>query len=469
MFTSTRPVWGHRWRSVLRRISLIASLSLGLTACGGGSGPDVAPSLPGTTVAAAKMNDEDLSTILFQAHEGDTITLPAGRYVFNRSLKLSVNRLTIVGAGDGSDPESNTILSFKGASESNGVEARYVKGVTFRKFAVEDAVGNAVFVTYSSDVVIDTVRAEWTDDPLHSSQMAYGLYPVTSDNVLITNSKAIGTRDAGVYVGQSQNVRVIGNEAYFNVAGVEIENSRNAVVENNNVHDNTGGILIFALPGAFRFLDNSGTVVRNNTVVNNNRPLADTAEGFVRGVPPGTGVMAMAAQNTEVLGNSITGHKTAGILAVSFQSLGIFFDPTTFDPYLRGFYAHDNTIVDFGAAPDGPFADPAGLAPLVSGLFASLDASGLPARMPAVIWDGIVDVATGSTGASGEGGQYTGNLQICSKGNVTDLPLIPNVISYENMDIDLVALTQGLSAGPIFPFPPRMDCTITLPPVTGLL
>ncbi|MBW8893625.1 MAG: hypothetical protein JF617_16495 [Burkholderiales bacterium] len=126
-------------------------------------------------MAAAKMNDEDLNTILFQAREGDTITLPAGRYVFNRSLKLSVNKLTIVGAGNGSDPATNTILSFKGASESNGVEARYVKGVTFRKFAVEDAVGNAVFVTYSSDVVIDTVRAEWTDDPLHSSQMAYGL------------------------------------------------------------------------------------------------------------------------------------------------------------------------------------------------------------------------------------------------------------------------------------------------------
>ncbi|MEP6501909.1 MAG: parallel beta-helix domain-containing protein [Betaproteobacteria bacterium] len=465
MVSSTRPSSGLRRRIVL----LTAFLSLGLTACGGdGSGPDDPPSVPGTTVTAARMNDEDLNTIFFLAHEGDTITLPAGHYVFNRSLKLSVNRLTIVGAGDGSDPASNTILSFKGAAESNGVEARYVKGVIFRKFAVEDAVGNAVFVTDSSDVVIDTVRAEWTDDPLHSSQMAYGLYPVASDNVLITNCTAIGTRDAGVYVGQSKNVRVIGNEAYFNVAGVEIENSRNSVVDGNNVHDNTAGILVFALPGAFRFLDNTGTVVRNNTVINNNRPLADTAQGFVRSVPPGTGIMAMAAQDTEILGNVITSHKTASVLAVSFQALGIYFDSDTFDPYLRGLYAHDNKIADFGDAPDGPFADPAGLAPLVSGLFASLEASGLPARMPAIIWDGIVDVTTGSTGANGEGGHYTGNLQICSNGNVTDLPLIPNVISYENIDIDLLALIQGLSAGPIFPFPPRMDCTITLPPVTGL-
>jgi hypothetical protein len=86
-----------------------------------------------------------------------------------------------------------------------------------------------------------------------------------------------------------------------------------------------------------------------------------------------------------------------------------------------------------------------------------------------VIWDGIVDPATGTTGAQGQGGSYSGNLQVCATGNPIDptLPMIPDVISYGNMDLDLIALKVGSSAGPVFPFPPRMDCTITLPPVTG--
>jgi hypothetical protein len=154
---------------------------------------------------------------------------------------------------------------------------------------------------------------------------------------------------------------------------------------------------------------------------------------------------------------------------VSFQATGFSYDPAAYDPYLRGLYVHDNTISNFGSSPGGLFADPAGLQPVVTGLFASLDASSLRKRMPAVIWDGIVDPATDSgVGAQGNGGSYAGNLHICSKGNTLDTPLVPGVISYENLDLDLIGLMGGLIAGPVFPFPPRMDCTLTLPAVTGL-
>lgn len=451
--------------NLLRSTSLIGLCALALAGCGGGS--DSPAPVQGTVVTAAQMNTEDLNTILFQAKAGDTITLPAGKYTMDGPLIMNVDNVTITGGGNGTDPAKDTILSFKGAATRDGIQIADVKGVTLTKFGVEDAVGNGIFINKSTDVVMDTVRAEWTTDPVHTSEMAYGLYPVACDNVLVTNSKAIGTRDAGVYVGQSQNIRVVGNDVYYNVAGIEIENSHNAVVEQNNVHENSGGILVFALPGTYRFADNNGTVVRNNQVVNNNQPIADNATGFVRSVPPGTGVMVLTAQNTEVTGNTITNHKTTGILAVSFQSTGIAYDPATYDPYVRGFYAHDNTISDFGSAPGGAFAD-APLNAIVDGLFAELAGNGLPQRFPAVIWDGIVDPATGSgVGSMGQGGTYSGNLQICSKGNTTDLPNIAGVISYENMDLDILALLGGTSAAPIFPFPPRMNCTITLPPVTG--
>jgi parallel beta-helix repeat protein len=451
--------------NLLRSTFLTGLIAFTLAGCGGDSA-DLA-ALPGTVVTPAQMNTEDLNTILFQAKAGDTITLPAGKYTLDGPLIMNVDNVTIAGGGNGTDPAKDTILSFKGAATRDGIQIADVKGVTLTKFGVEDAVGNGIFINRSTDVVMDTVRAEWTTDPVHTSEMAYGLYPVACDNVLVTNSKAIGTRDAGVYVGQSQNIRVVGNDVYYNVAGIEIENSHNAVVEENNVHENSGGILVFALPGTYRFADNNGTVVRNNQIINNNQPIADNATGFVRSVPPGTGVMVLTAQNTEVSGNTIANHKTSGILAVSFQSTGIAYDPATYDPYLRGFYAHDNAITEFGAEPGGAFAE-APLDAIVTGLFAQLTGNSLPARFPAVIWDGIVDPATGTgVGAMGQGGTYPGNLKVCSKGNTTDMPNIAGVISYENMDLDILALLGGTSAAPIFPFPPRMDCTITLPAVTG--
>ena len=451
--------------NLLRSAFLTGLVAFALAGCGGGS--DDTAALPGTAVTPAQMNTEDLNTILFQARPGDTITLPAGKYTLDGPLIMNVDNVTITGGGNGTDPAKDTILSFKGAATRDGIQIADVTGVTLSKFGVEDAVGNGIFINNSTDVVMDTVRAEWTTDPVHTSEMAYGLYPVACDNVLVTNSKAIGTRDAGVYVGQSQNIRVVGNDVYYNVAGIEIENSHNAVVEDNNVHENSGGILVFALPGTYRFADNNGTLVRNNTIVNNNQPIADNATGFVRSVPPGTGVMVLTAQNTEVTGNTITNHKTSGILAVSFQSTGIAYDPSTYDPYLRGFYAHANTISDFGAEPGGAFAE-APLDAIVTGLFAQLTGNSLPARFPAVIWDGIVDPATGTgVGSMGQGGTYPGNLQVCSKGNTTDMPNIAGVISYENMDLDILALLSGTSAAPVFPFPPRMDCSITLPAVTG--
>ncbi len=451
----------------IRHLTLAIVVAFGLTACGGSGSSD--PVVQGTVVTTAQMNDSDLNTIFFKAKEGDTITLPPGKFTIKHTLKLSVNNITLVGAGNGTDPATSTILSFKGASEANGVEARGVKKLTLKKFAVEDAVGNAVFVTDSTDVMMDTLRTEWTTDPVNTSLMAYGLYPVASDNVTVINSKAIGTRDAGVYVGQSKNIIVRNNEAYYNVAGIEIENSYNAIVENNNVHDNTGGVLIFALPGTYRFKDNVGTIVRNNNIQNNNQPVAKNATGFVTAVPPGTGILVLAAQSTEIYGNTINNHNTTGAFAVSFQATGFAFDPKVYDPYVRGFYMHDNTITNFGKAPGGMFADPAGLQPLVKGLMAQLKASGMPERFPAVTWDGIVDPKTGTgVGAYGNGGQYAGNLQVCSKNNTLDTISMPGMISYENIDLDLIALMAGLSAGPNFPFPARMNCSITMPAVTGL-
>lgn len=426
----------------------------------------------GTIVTAAKMNDIDLNAILLAAKDGDTITLPAGKYALMGPLQVSgKNNLTIVGGGMGSDATKDTILTFKNALTQNGISATTLNNITFKQFAIEDASGNALFVQSSTGVVIDTVRTEWTTDPVNTSTMAYGLYPVKSDKILVINSKVVGSRDAGVYVGQSTDIRVANNEVSYNVAGVEIENSHGAIVEGNNIHDNTGGVLVFALPGPTRFLDTHDVKVRNNTIINNNEPVAKNATGWVATVPPGTGVMVLSSQNVEVYGNTLTNDNTTGVLLTTAFAAGITFNAATldqqgkpYDPYLRGTYVHDNAISVFGSKPGGAFADPTKLGPFTTGFFSTLASYSQPQNFPAVMWDGIVDPATGTgVNADGSGGSYAGNLQICSKGNAITQPA-GAAISYENIDLDLIALQKG--ANPAFPSPPRMNCTLTLQAVT---
>ncbi|MBK6512223.1 MAG: right-handed parallel beta-helix repeat-containing protein [Haliea sp.] len=113
---------------------------------------------------------------------------------------------------------------------------------------MENTSGDAIKVKDANGVTFRRVRVEWTNGP-DENNGAYGLYPVGCRNVLIEDSEVRGASDAGVYVGQSENIIVRRNYVYENVAGIEIENSKFADVYENNTTGNTGGILVFDLPG----------------------------------------------------------------------------------------------------------------------------------------------------------------------------------------------------------------------------
>lgn len=464
---------GTLFMRTIRILGLAVLLAATLAGCGGSGNPVASSS---NVVPTAKMNDLDLNAILAAAKDGDTITMPAGKFTMRGPLQIANKKnLTLVGAGNGTDPAKATILTFKNALTQNGISASNTNGITFKNFAVEDASGNGLFVTSSNGVTMDTMRAEWTTDPINTSTMAYGLYPVRCDNVVVTNSIVVGTRDAGVYVGQSTNIRVTKNDVYLNVAGVEIENSHNAVVEDNYVHQNTGGILVFALTGPTRFLDTKDVVVRNNKIIDNNIPPAHNAQGLVLIIPPGTGVMVLASSNVDVSNNTITNHKTTGVMVISSLAAGIYPNPATkdeqgkpYNPYPSGVYVHANTVSDFGSDPGAAFKDPAGLAPFTQGFMGFLALNKQPMNFPAVLWDGIVNpyVPGTNVNANGSGGQYSGDMQICSKGNTIVAPAGATGFSYENLDLDLIGLMNGAPA-PNFPNPARMDCTINLTLATG--
>src|SRR5205085_3661430 len=77
----------------------------------------------------------------------------------------------------------------------------------------------------------------------------YGLFPVRSRHGLMAGNVVTGTtKDAAVYVGQSEDVLIAGNQVSDSLLGIEIENSGHCAAVANHVFGNTAGILVDLLP-----------------------------------------------------------------------------------------------------------------------------------------------------------------------------------------------------------------------------
>src|SRR5262249_32822770 len=128
-------------------------------------------------------------------------------------------------------------------------------------FDLQHYLANGIVAQHARNVTFRDLKIDGTG--------LYGVYPVSCTGVNLERCTATGIADAGLYVGQSRDIRVHDSEAFGNVTGIEIENSINAVVENNYVHDNSGGILVFVLPNN---VSKAGRdcLVRNNRVIENN-------------------------------------------------------------------------------------------------------------------------------------------------------------------------------------------------------
>ena len=314
---------------------------------------------------------EALQTQLLDAKPGDVIQIPEGKHLFVRSLSLTVDGVTIRGAG-----MDKSILSF--SNQIAGAEGLLVTAndFTIEDLAIEDTIGDALKINEGNNIVIRNVRTEWTNGP-STKNGAYGIYPVQTSNVLMEGNVAIGASDAGIYVGQSNNVIVRNNRAEYNVAGIEIENTVNADVYDNKATNNTGGILVFNMPNLPQ--EGKYTRVFNNTVVDNNTDNFGHAGTPVASVPAGTGVLVNSNDYVEIFDNEIGNNKTANVIVSSVYSANYAEQEAVegYDPYPEAIYIYGNTFSGGGDSPDG--LDLKALKVLMFGITGSL---------PDVLWDG---------------------------------------------------------------------------------
>jgi len=304
------------------------------------------------------------------AEPGTVFAFAEGRYEFSMGISLDVDGCTIRGAG-----MDKTVWTFQ--TQDAGSEGLLVTSdkVTLEDFAIEDARGNCFKSNGANDLTIRRVRAEWTGGPKVTNG-AYGLYPVSGTNILVEECIVIGASDAGVYVGQSKNVIVRRNRVEYNVAGIEIENCHDSDVYENIATNNTGGILVFDMPG-LPVKDGGRCRVYNNKVFANNTENFAPPGNTVADVPGGTGVMVMANKDVEIFENDIRDHRTANVLLTSWISTGKPANDPEYRPNAEAVYIHGNTFGPCGDNPGG--AGGAVIAAL----------TGKP--VPDVVWDGIVD------------------------------------------------------------------------------
>lgn len=283
---------------------------------------------------------ESIQAAIERARPGDTIEVSPG--VYSEELIIDLNNITLRGlkASDPNAQPQRAVLDGK-KQLSDAVIATgdnfIIEGLEVRHY-----IANGVQVQNANNVLFRDLVIDDTG--------LYGTYPVSCTGVVVEKVVASRIADAAIYVGQSRDIVVRDSEAHHSVTGIEIENSVNAVVENNYVHDNTGGILVFVLPNNPSKIGRDCKVI-NNRVISNNHPNFGNPNAIVSRVPPGGGILVMAADDTEITGNEIRGNDSYGVSVISLTNS--FPAGTAFDvgPTPERTYVHGNTYSENGRNP----------------------------------------------------------------------------------------------------------------------
>lgn len=342
-----------------------AAILLAIAACSP-SAPDPAEAAVEAPTPLSAEGDfgATLQAALIAAKPGETILLPEGTFQLTDGLSLDVDGVTLRGAG-----QEKTILDFTGQEGAGEGLLITSDDVLLMDFAVRNTKGDGIKSKGADQIIYRYLTVEWTDGP-DESNGAYGVYPVESKNVLVENVTVRAASDAGIYVGQSENIIVRNSVVEYNVAGIEIENSMNADVYGNIARNNTGGILVFDLPDLPVSGGNSTRIFDNEIIENNTRNFAP-AGNIVASVPSGTGVIVMANRNVHVFDNNFDNNRSAHVLIMSYS---LPFTDERYNPLPRDLVLRDNTYGPGGNDPQGD------LAPL---------AAALGGQLPAIVWDGV--------------------------------------------------------------------------------
>lgn len=298
-----------------------------------------------------------IQAALDAANPGDTILVPPGTY--HENLRVTKDNITIAGSTGAVIDAGNRIgirVGIGSRTVVNGIRTCPALGLhnfTLKGLTIRNASFAGVFL-----IGVDAYHltgTKYVDNPI------YGPFPVCSANGLIDfnsveGGSSVGSNmgiDAGIYVGDSNTVTVRKNSVTNYAAGIEIENTSNAVVEDNILRGNSGGILVFVLPGLDKPFSENVRIERNE-VIHNNVPNPVPFEPGPTGdplgqLPTGTGILNVGADDVVITDNKIIGNDSLGIAIIQNPFAGL--DPRI-EPNPDRNEVRRNVILQNGRSPD---------------------------------------------------------------------------------------------------------------------
>jgi parallel beta-helix repeat protein len=381
--------------SFLVAVAVGAAAGIGLAGCRASDGFD------GCTTFVAPAGDAEANHVAIQSafgnsQPGDVICFRSGLYALKDEVTLSTPNVELRGSR-----ADRAVLDFAG--QLRGANGMFVaaNGFSMQHLTVKNSAGQGIRIQKSKGVTLDDITVTWDVGP-SGDNGGYGIYPTESENVLIESSEVSYASDAGIYVGQSRHIIVRDNVTFGNVIGIEIENSADADVYDNDAHGNVGGILAFSLPLLPR--KNCERVnIHDNRIADNNQKSFAAPGSIVSGVPSGTGVMIMAADDVVVHHNAVGGNDSIGIGLFSYfvSQLDDYKRDGAYNPFPHRAWIHDNSLSRNGENPHDQAAT-------ITGLLGLYQAEQL-------LWDGMTDpsdaaAANGGNCFSENGGASYRNL-----------------------------------------------------------
>lgn len=246
----------------------------GITA---GTRLDVSVGASGSGQTLDVYNGESIQEAVKRAKPGDIIRVFPGEY--KETVYIDKDDIWLTGVIQG-----GKWPVMEGEHKLNDAILYSGNNITVENFRITHYKGNAVMGQAGNNFLIRNNHVIDTG--------VYGIFPQLGKNGLIERNVLSGIEDAAIYVGMCDNIHVNNNEVFENVAGIEIENTRHAVVENNKVYNNTGGILAFITPG-LPIKTTYDVIIRNNFINDNNHVNFGAPGSIVAGVPSGSGIIVM--------------------------------------------------------------------------------------------------------------------------------------------------------------------------------
>lgn len=290
---------------------------------------------PTSDVVVVVKDGESIQQAVLAAQPGTTIQVMPGTY--RETVYIDKDGVRLIGVIeesrrpvlDGEDKLNDAIL-FSG----NNIVVENFTITRYKGNGIMSQAGNNWEIR--NNLIIDTG--------------VYGIFPQLGQNGVIEHNIVSGIEDAAIYVGMSDNVHVAHNDVFDSVAGIEIENSRHCIVESNRVFNNTGGILAFITPG-LPIKTTFDVIIRNNFIIANNHANFGAPGSTVAGIPAGTGILVMAADDVVIERNIIRDNKNAGILITDHgNATNITADPES-DPNSDRVKILNNTMHNNGTDP----------------------------------------------------------------------------------------------------------------------